>query len=267
MKKLPVFNSRLVKAAACAVSAILLAGCATKTLGPANPQDPWEASNRSVYEFNDAIDRAVFKPVAEAYAFVTPQPVRSCINNIFLNLGEVWSFINSSIQGRHEDALNTMGRFLLNSTMGIGGCFDLASMNGAKRISNDFGVTLGVWGVSSGPYMVLPILGGTTLRDGTGKIPDLYFNQYGYGQLVHNVDVRNSIYGFEVVERREALLDVTNMVDRTAPDPYSFIRDAYLKKRAAQIRGTQGEAEQPPNYEDFEDVPADEKALGIPVKK
>ena len=267
MRTLTVFKAQLLKAASSALAVILLAGCATKSLGPANPQDPWESSNRSVYEFNDAVDRALFKPVAEAYAFITPQPVRSCINNIFLNLGEVWSFINSSIQGRHEDALNTMGRFLLNSTMGIGGCFDLASMNGAKRISNDFGVTLGVWGVSSGPYMVLPILGGTTLRDGTGKIPDLYFNQYGYGQLVHNVDVRNSIYGFEVVERREALLDVTNMVDQTAPDPYSFIRDAFLKKRAAQIRGTQGEAEKLPNYEDFEDVPADDKVLGIPAKK
>ncbi len=267
MRTLPVVNPRFVTAMSSALAVMLLAGCATKTLGPANPQDPWESSNRSVYEFNDAVDRALFKPVAEAYAFITPQPVRSCINNIFLNLGEVWSFINSSIQGRHEDALNTMGRFLLNSTMGIGGCFDLASMNGAKRISNDFGVTLGVWGVSSGPYMVLPILGGTTLRDGTGKIPDLYFNQYGYGQMVHNVDVRNSIYGFEIVERREALLDVTNMVDKTAPDPYSFIRDAYLKKRAAQIRGTKGEAETLPNYEDFEDVPADEKALAIPAKK
>lgn len=260
-------NPRILKSFVSIITVISLAGCATKTLGPSNPADPWEASNRYVYEFNDAIDRALFKPVAEAYAFVTPQPVRSCINNIFLNLGEVWSFINSSLQGRHEDALNTMGRFLLNSTMGIGGCFDLASMNGAKRIPNDFGVTLGVWGVSSGPYMVLPILGGTTLRDGTGKIPDIYFNQYGYGQLVHNVDVRNSIYGFEVVERREALLDITNMVDRTAPDPYSFIRDAYLKRRAAQIRGANAEVEKLPNYEDFEDVPADDKALGIPAKK
>jgi phospholipid-binding lipoprotein MlaA len=267
MKKPWIFKPTVRNTLTSAFAGLLLAGCATQPVLNANPQDPWEASNRSVYAFNDAIDRAVFKPAAEAYAFITPQPVRTCINNIFLNLGEVWSFINSSIQGRHEDALNTMGRFLLNSTMGIGGCFDLASMNGAKRISNDFGVTLGVWGISSGPYMVLPILGGTTLRDGTGKIPDLYFNQYGYGQLVHNVDVRNSIYGFEIVERREALLDVTNMVDRTAPDPYSFIRDAYLKKRAAQIRGNTGEAEKLPNYEDFEDVPADKEALGIPEKK
>lgn len=260
------FTPRILQSLVSIITVVSLAGCATKNLGPPNPADPWEASNRSVYEFNDAIDRALFKPVAEAYAFVTPQPVRSCINNIFLNLGEVWSFINSSLQGRHEDALNTMGRFLLNSTMGIGGCFDLASMNGAKRIPNDFGVTLGVWGVSSGPYMVLPILGGITLRDGTGKIPDVYFNQYGYGQFVHNVDVRNSIYGFEIVQRREALLDITNMVDRTAPDPYSFIRDAYLKRRAAQIRGSNAEVEKLPNYEDFEDVAADDKALGIPAK-
>lgn len=260
-------TNRLSKALCSTVAIMVLTGCATKPLGPANPADPWEASNRSVYEFNDAIDRALFKPVAEAYAYVTPQPVRSCINNIFLNLGEVWSFINSSLQGRHEDAINTMGRFLLNSTMGIGGCFDLASMNGAKRIPNDFGVTLGVWGLDSGPYMVLPFIGSTTVRDGTGKVPDIYFNQYGYGQLVHDIDVRNSIYGFEIVERREALLDVTNMVDKTAPDPYSFIRDAYLQRRAAQVRGANALAEKLPNYEDFEDVPADEKALGITPKK
>lgn len=265
--KLRTIKLRSFNILSCGLAGLLLAGCATQTLGPPNPADPWESSNRAVYEFNDAIDRALLKPVAEAYAFVTPQPVRSCINNIFLNLGEVWSFINSSLQGRHEDAINTMGRFLLNSTLGIGGCFDLASLNGAKRIPNDFGVTLGVWGVSPGPYMVLPILGATTLRDGTGKVPDLYFNQYGYGQLVNNVDVRNSIYGFEVVQRREALLDVTNMVNRTAPDPYSFIRDAYLKKREAQVRGPSQEAANLPNYEDFEDVPADEKALGIESKK
>ncbi len=261
-----MMRARMLRTLSGALALLTLAGCATQTLGPANPADPWESSNRAVYEFNDTIDKAVLKPVAEAYAYVTPQPVRSCINNIFLNLGEVWSFINSSLQGRHEDALNTMGRFLLNSTMGIGGCFDLASMNGAKRIPNDFGVTLGVWGVTTGPYMVLPLIGSTTLRDGTGKIPDVYFNQYGYGQLVHNVELRNSIYGFEIVERREALLTVSDMVDRTALDPYSFIRDAYLQRRKAQVRGANKEAEKLPEYENFEDVPADDKALGITPK-
>ena len=253
--------------ALCALVLVLLSGCATHPVGPANPADPLEASNRAVFEFNDAVDRAVLKPVAEAYAFVVPQPVRTCINNIFLNIGDVWSWFNSTLQGRQVDALNTFGRVLLNSTMGLGGCLDIASQTGAKRIPNDFGVTLGVWGLSSGPYVVLPIMGSSTLRDGAGRAVDIYVNQFGYGSLITNIDVRNSIYGLEVVERREALLAVTNTIDRTALDRYSFIRDAYLKRRQAQVDGATAEAQKLPNYEDFGAEPADEKTLGITPKK
>lgn len=244
-----------------------LAGCATtERTGPPNPADPWEDANRNIYAFNDTLDRNVFIPVAEAYAFVVPQPVRTCINNIFLNLGEVWSFINSNLQGRHEDAINTFGRFMLNSTMGLGGCFDLASANGARRISNDFGVTLGVWGVDSGPFVVLPIIGASTVRDGAGRAIDLYVNQVQWGQLVTNIDLRNSLYGLELVDRRESLLDVTKTIDRTALDRYSFIRDAYLQRRKALIQGNRN-AEKLPSYEDFEAAPVDKKALGISPAK
>jgi len=253
--------------ALCTLALVLLSGCATHPVGPANPADPLEASNRAVFEFNDAVDRAVLKPVAEAYAFVVPQPVRTCINNVFLNIGDVWSWFNSTLQGRQVDALNTFGRVLLNSTMGLGGCLDIASQTGAKRIPNDFGVTLGVWGLSSGPYVVLPIMGSSTLRDGAGRAVDIYVNQVGYGSLINNIDVRNSIYGLEVVERREALLEVTNTIDRTALDRYSFIRDAYLKRRQAQVDGATAEAQKLPNYEDFGAEPADEKTLGITPKK
>jgi phospholipid-binding lipoprotein MlaA len=251
----------------CALALVLLSGCATSPVGPANPADPLEASNRAVFEFNDTIDRAVFKPVAEAYAVVVPQPVRTCINNVFLNLGDVWSWFNSTLQGRQVDALNTFGRVLLNSTMGLGGCLDIASQTGAKRIPNDFGVTLGVWGLTSGPYIVLPIIGSSTLRDGAGRAVDVYVNQFGYGSQIHDVGVRNSIYGLEVVERREALLEVTNTIDRTALDRYSFIRDAYLKRRQAQVGGATAEAQKLPNYEDFSAEPADEKTLGLTPKK
>jgi phospholipid-binding lipoprotein MlaA len=209
-----------------ALALALLSGCATSPVGPANLADPLESSNRAVFALNDAVDRAVFKPAAEAYAVVVPQPVRTCINNVFLNLGDVWSWFNSTLQGRQVDALNTFGRVLLNSTMGLGGCLDIASQTGAKRIPNDFGVTLGVWGLTSGPYIVLPIIGSSTLRDGAGRAVDVYVNQFGYGSLIHDVGVRNSIYGLEVVERREALLEITNTIDRTALDRYSFIRDA-----------------------------------------
>ena len=245
-----------------------LAGCVTtQPMGSANPDDPLEASNRAMFEFNETIDRAVFKPIAEAYAFITPQPIRTCIYNMFLNIGDVWSMFNSAIQGRQVDALNTMGRILLNTTAGLGGCLDLASARGAQRIPNDFGVTLGVWGVSSGPYLVLPIIGSSTLRDGSGKLVDLYVNQVGWGSTVSNVDLRNSLYGLEAVARREALLDVSNVIDRTAIDRYSFIRDAYFKRRSAQVRGPGAEAEALPNYEDFEAEASDKKALGITEKK
>lgn len=246
----------------------MLTGCVTTSpVGSANPVDPLEASNRTMFEFNETIDRAVFKPVAEAYAFITPQPVRTCIYNIFLNIGDVWSMFNSAIQGRQVDALNTMGRILLNTTAGLGGCLDLASARGAQRIPNDFGVTLGVWGVSSGPYVVLPIIGSSTLRDGSGKIVDFYVNQVGWGSTVSNVDLRNSLYGLEAVVRREALLDISNVIDRTALDRYSFIRDAYLKRRSAQVRGPGAEAEALPNYDDFEAEATDKKSLGISDKK
>lgn len=245
-----------------------MVGCATteQRTGPLNPEDPWEDTNRNIYAFNDALDRNVFIPVAEAYAFVVPQPVRTCINNIFLNLGEVWSFINSNLQGRHEDAINTFGRFMLNTTMGLGGCFDLASSNGAPRISNDFGTTLGVWGVEPGPFVVLPIIGASTVRDTGGRVVDLYVNQVGWGQLVTNSDLRNSMYGLEFIDRRESLLDVTKTIDKTAIDRYSFIRDAYLQHRKALVRGTRG-AQELPSYEDFQDAPADEKSLGIQKAK
>lgn len=246
----------------------VLTGCVTTSpAGSANPIDPLEASNRAMFEFNETIDRAVFKPVAEAYAFITPQPVRTCIYNIFLNIGDVWSMFNSAIQGRQVDALNTMGRILLNTTAGLGGCLDLASARGAQRIPNDFGVTLGVWGVSSGPYIVLPIIGSSTLRDGTGKIADFYVNQVEWGSAVTNVALRNSFYTIEAMARREALLDVSNVIDRTALDRYSFIRDAYLKRRGAQVRGPGAEAEALPNYDDFEAEATDKKSLGISDKK
>lgn len=243
-----------------------LGGCATQSVTSPIAADPWESSNRAVFEFNDTIDRAVLKPVAKAYAFITPQPVRTCIHNIFLNIGDLWSGVNSSLQGRHLDAINTYGRFMLNTTLGVGGCFDLASTTGAKRIPNDFGVTLGVWGVRSGPFIVVPIIGASTLRDGTGLLVDAYVNQFGYGQLVQDIAVRNSIYGLEVVERREALLTVTDTIDRTALDRYSFIRDAYLKRRSVQVNGPLTEAESLPDYQDDEAVPADRKALGLPLK-
>jgi len=258
--------SRIAVAAA---AGALMAGCAA----PQNPdpRDPWEGFNRGIYKFNDTVDRAVFKPVAQAYTFVTPEPVRSCVHNIFSNVGDLWSGTNSFLQGRGHDFVNTLGRFLFNTTMGVGGCFDVASANGARRIPNDFGTTLGVWGLGQGPYLVLPFFGSSTVRDGAGLVGDYAGTTYGYMGVdaIDNVRLRNSLWGLRVVDTRASLLDATDTVDRVALDPYSFVRDAYLQRRAAMVLGHKVDDESSlPNYEDDEDdaapaAPADADLVAV----
>ena len=141
----------------------LLAGCAT---GPnANPEDPYESFNRGVYSFNDGLDKAVLKPVATAYHDVAPKPIRTGVSNFFGNLGDVWSFVNNLLQGRGSDALDSMVRVNVNTLFGLGGLLDIATEMGVQRHKQDFGLTLGHWGVQTGPYLVLPLLGPSTLRD------------------------------------------------------------------------------------------------------
>lgn len=248
----------LPRLATAAVAAALLAGCAGP--GQPDPRDPWEGFNRGVYEFNDTVDRYALKPVAQAYDFVMPDPAQNCIHNIFSNLGDVWSGINSMLQGRGVDFINTMGRVLLNTTMGVGGCFDIASTTGANKIPNDFGVTLGAWGFEQGPYLVLPLLGSSSVRDGVGRGVDFAGNIVSATQI-DNVRLRNSLLGLEVVDTRASLLDATDTVDRTALDPYSFVRDAYLQRRAAMVRAARsGDGPDAlPNYED-----EDDEATGAP---
>ncbi|CAB3897244.1 MULTISPECIES: VacJ family lipoprotein [Achromobacter] len=248
----------LSRIATVAAAGALMAGCAAPQ--HPDPRDPWEGFNRGVYKFNDTVDRAVFKPVAQAYTYVTPQPVRSCVHNIFSNVGDLWSGTNSFLQGRGHDFVNTLGRFLFNTTMGVGGCFDVASANGARKIPNDFGTTLGVWGLGQGPYLVLPFFGSSSVRDGVGLIGDWQGRQYGYMGVsaIDNVPLRNSLWGLEVVDTRASLLSATDTIDRVALDPYSFIRDAYLQRRAAMVNGQRVDDESSlPNYEDDEgDAPA-----------
>lgn len=254
----------LSRIATVAAAGALMAGCAAPQ--HPDPRDPWEGFNRGVYKFNDTVDRAVFKPVAQAYTFVTPQPVRSCVHNIFSNVGDLWSGTNSFLQGRGHDFVNTLGRFLFNTTMGVGGCFDVASANGARKIPNDFGTTLGVWGLGQGPYLVLPFFGSSSVRDGVGLIGDWQGRQYGYMGVsaIDNVPLRNSLWGLEVVDTRASLLSATDTIDRVALDPYSFIRDAYLQRRAAMVNGQRVDDESSlPNYEDDEgEAPAANKDKG-----
>ncbi len=255
----------LSRVATVAAAGALLAGCAASS-NP-DPRDPWEGFNRGVYKFNDTVDRALFKPVAQAYTYVTPQPVRTCVHNIFNNVDDLWSGTNSFLQGRGHDFINTLGRFLFNTTMGVGGCFDVASANGARKIPNDFGTTLGVWGFGQGPYLVLPFFGASTVRDGVGLVGDWQGRAHGYMGVsaIDNVPLRNSLWGLEVVDTRASLLDATDTVDRVALDPYSFVRDAYLQRRASMVLGHKTDSESTlPNYEDDEDDAAPAPGTGAP---
>ena len=246
----------LSRLALAGLACVLMTACA----GPQHPdpRDPLEGFNRGVYKFNDTLDHLVFKPVAIAYDTVVPDPVEACVHNIFSNLGDVWGGFNLLLQDRGLDAINMWGRFMLNTTMGVGGCMDIATQTGDPKIDTDFGATLGVWGIGQGPYLVLPILGPSTVRDGTGTIADFWLGDPMIA--IRNVGLRNSLYGLKFVDTRVGLLDVTDTIDRTALDPYSFTRDAYLQRRAAMMRGTKSDNDALPNYDDDNDTPAPKAA-------
>lgn len=219
-----------------AVAGVLLSACTT--VKNPSPEDPLESYNRTMFNFNEKVDKAVLRPVAKGYEAVVPQPVRSCVHNIFGNLGDVWSGINSMLQGRGLDFVNTMGRVLFNSTVGLGGCFDVASKTGAKKIPNDFGITLGVWGLSDGAYVVLPILGASSVRDSIGLLGDgagtLYTSTTPWA--IDNVPLRNSLVAVQAVDKRAALLNADDIASDVSIDKYAFIRDAYKQNRMALLR-------------------------------
>ncbi len=208
----------------------LMAGCAT--VAHPDPRDPWESYNRAMTRFNDDVDKAIVKPVATVYKDVLPQPVRTGVGNFFGNLGDAWSFVNNVLQAKPEGALHSFWRVVVNTTVGLGGVLDPASEMHLERHREDFGQTLGRWGAESGPYLVLPILGPSTLRD-TIALPVDYL---GRPQAqIQDVPVRNSLTVLEVIDTRARLLGVEQLLNQAALDPYTFQRDAFLQKRASDI--------------------------------
>lgn len=195
-----------------------------------NP-DPWEGFNRSVYRFNDFFDRYLLKPVAQGYERVTPQPVRTGIGNFFNNLGEVSTVANDLLQGKFKQAGLDSTRFLVNTTVGIVGLIDVGSRVGLTRNNEDFGQTLGYWGLDSGPYLMLPFLGPSTVRDSAGLVPEYYISPLEF--VVEEHRERYILRGVDVVDTRAGLLEVEKMV---AGDRYTFIREAYLQRRAFLVR-------------------------------
>jgi phospholipid-binding lipoprotein MlaA len=208
----------------------LLAGCAT---GPqANPRDPLEPMNRKVASFNEVVDNAVLKPVAKGYVYVTPTLVRTGVTNFFSNLEEVWNTANNALQFKGRAAAESWMRFSINSVFGLGGIFDLATDMGLERHKEDFGQTLGVWGVPSGPYLVLPLLGPSTLRDTAALTLDTNANLLW--AVPHSGD-RDRLYGLSLVDKRANLLRASALLDEAALDKYTFTRDFYLDARRSAV--------------------------------
>jgi phospholipid-binding lipoprotein MlaA len=223
-------------------AALLLCACAIN----GNITDPLEPLNRGIYKFNDAADKAVVKPVARAYRAVTPAPVRTGVGNFFSNLGDVLVTANDLLQFKFRQAATDATRVLLNSTFGVAGLFDVATPAGLEQHNEDFGQTLGYWGMGPGAYLMLPLLGPSTLRDTVGRVVD------NYGDPVTNighVPTRNSGIGARLVDRRAGLLDTDKLLEEAALDPYVFLRDAYLQRRRSLVY----DGNPPP--EEWEDEP------------
>ena len=211
--------------AAAALVLVLMQGCATQP--NANPADPLEPLNRAVFNFNDGVDQAVVKPVATAYQEVTPTLVRKGVTNVFANISDLWSTVNNLLQAKPEAAADSFFRVTTNTLWGIGGIFDVAGDMGIPRHREDFGRTLTQWGVASGPYLVLPVLGPSTVRDSVGLLVDTQGNLVS---RTHNVPVRNSLISLRAVDARANLLTAGEFLEEASLDKYSFARDVYLQR-------------------------------------
>jgi len=208
---------------------LALGGCAS-THGVSNPKDPLEPFNRGVYKFNDAVDKAIFKPVAQGYRKWMPEPGEIMVTNFFSNLDDIIVTINDLLQLKFVQATSDGTRVLINSTFGILGLLSIADR--LEKHHEDFGQTLGYWGMSSGPYVVLPFFGHRTFRDSIGLVADIYSSPIFF---VSNIPIRNAIFVTQTVSLRAGLLDQEKLLDEAAIDRYAFIRDAYLQQRQSLV--------------------------------
>jgi len=207
----------------------LLGGCATSS----SSRDPLEPVNRAIYSFNDGFDRVIAKPIAEGYRSVIPGLVRAGITNFFSNLGDLWIAANNLLQGKINDAANDFGRVVINTSIGLFGLIDVASDAGLEKHNEDFGQTLGRWGVTSGPYVVLPFLGPSTVRDALSY--GLVDTQADFITQSNHVPTRNTLVFIRGVDARANLLDASRVLEEAALDKYNFTRDAFLQRRRSLI--------------------------------
>ena len=233
---------------------VLAAGCAS-TPGQADPDrdpDPLERINRPIHDFNMTADRWVLRPVAKGYDTITPDPMQRGIRNFFRNLGEPVTVVHGLLQGRPVDSGRSTVRFVLNSTVGILGFFDVASQVGLPRERRDLGQTLGKWGFASGPYIVVPFLGPSTIRDGTGRIGDWFIDPYSH-QFEGRQGLRNQLLVLNILDTRANLLPLDDVLEQ-AFDPYTFMRDSYLQQRRAMVRNGDADSMDDFSRDDFDDL-------------
>ena len=234
-------------------ASLLLVGCASAPT--ANPKDPWESMNRSVASFNDKVDDNVLKPVATGYRNVVPDFVQTGVRNVFNNFADMWSTVNNLLQLKPLNTAESLGRVIVNTVFGIYGIFDVATYIKLERHPEDFGQTLGYWGVPNGPYLVLPLFGPSTLRDGASLPVDFAVSPTQY---IDDIPTRNQVFALRLVSKRAELLKSGNMLEQASIDKYSFTRDAYLQYRRSQIYDG--------NPPDEEDTTEDPSANPAPAK-
>jgi len=240
---------RWTKSFALACATFLMVGCAAIPAGvEPSPNDPWEPFNRSVFEFNENLDTYLLKPVVTGYRFVLPEFVREGIYNFFSNYNDIYTALNNLLQGRPSYAFNDLMRVVVNTTFGLGGLIDMATPGGLEKHKEDWGQTFGVWGIPSGPYVVLPFFGPSSVRDTFGTAADLesdYLFKY-----VKNIGVRNSVTGLRIVNTRNTYYEAGDLLEGAAIDKYSFMRDAYIQRRQYQI--TEGREDDEPLMPPYE---------------
>jgi phospholipid-binding lipoprotein MlaA len=231
-------RSSLLRVLALLVASLALAGCATVAEYKPNPRDPLEPVNRKVTDFNEGMDAFFLKPVATLYRAHVPPLVRTGVANVFGNLSDAWSFVNSALQFKLQNATENLARVQLNTMFGLGGIFDVASEFNIERHTEDFGQTLGHWGVPAGPYLVLPFFGPSTLRDTLALPVD---RRLDLVQRIESHGLRNAVYAIRAIDKRANLLRASSVLDEAALDKYSFVRDAYLQRRRAEVFEREGD--------------------------
>jgi phospholipid-binding lipoprotein MlaA len=225
------------------VALAVLGGCAST----GNPRDPFEPLNRGIYHFNDGVDTVLLKPAAEVYRGVLPQFVRTGVSNFYSNINDVIVALNNLLQAKFLNAVSDVGRIVVNTTAGVLGVLDVATHIGLEKHDEDFGQTLGYWGIGPGPYLVIPLLGPSSVRDAIGRFVDFKTDPITYVDPSRD---RNILWGVRFVNRRSELLETSKILETAALDPYEFLRDAYLQRRRSLVY----DGSPPPDKDDTPDV-------------